>query len=51
VRRCSRHDRTVALIFFRASLLTAGKNEVKILPFFPRGVRLFDKYEYLLISG
>jgi hypothetical protein len=39
VRRCSRQDRTVALILFRESLLTAGRNEVKIFPFFPRARR------------
>ena len=39
VRRCSRHDRTSALILFRASLLTAGRNEVNFFPFLPRAAR------------
>src|SRR6202030_3572788 len=30
--RCSRQDRTSALIFFRASLLIAGRNEVNCTP-------------------
>ena len=39
VRRCSRQDRTSALIFFRASLLTAGRNEVNFFPFLSAGPR------------
>jgi hypothetical protein len=30
--RCSRQERTSALILFRASLLIAGRNEVKTRP-------------------
>ncbi len=39
VRWCSRQDRTVALIFFRASLLTAGRKAVNIVPSFRRAAR------------
>jgi hypothetical protein len=35
VRRCSRQDRTCALILVSASLLAAGRNEVNIFPFLP----------------
>jgi hypothetical protein len=37
--RCSRQDRTSALIFFRASLLIAGRNEVNCTPSFRRARR------------
>jgi hypothetical protein len=37
--RCSRQDRTSALIFFRASLLIAGRNEVNCFPSFRRACR------------
>lgn len=33
-RRCSRQDRTTALIFLRASLLTAERKDVKTTPSF-----------------
>src|ERR1017187_1408860 len=37
--RCSRQDRTSALIFFRASLLIAGRNAVNCTPSFRRASR------------
>jgi hypothetical protein len=39
VRGCSRQDRTSALNLARASLLTAGTNEVNLTPFLPRARR------------
>src|ERR1035441_8317433 len=39
VHRCSRQDRTSALIFFRASLLIAGRNEVNCTPSLRRACR------------
>jgi hypothetical protein len=39
VRRCSRQDRTCALALCKASLLIAGRNDVKLRPFLPRALR------------
>jgi hypothetical protein len=39
VRRCSRQERTAPLIFFRASLLIAGRNDENLLPSLRRGER------------
>ncbi len=39
VRRCSRQDRTSALILFRASLLIAGRKLLKFLPCLSRALR------------
>ena len=39
VRRCSRQRRTSALILSKASLLTAGRNEVNFFPFLARAAR------------
>lgn len=39
MRRCSRQDRTWALALCKASLLIAGRNDVKLRPFLPRALR------------
>ena len=39
VNLCSRQDRSRPPIFFRASLLIAGMNEVKLIPSFRRALR------------
>jgi hypothetical protein len=39
IRRCSRQERASRLIFFWASLLIAGRNDIRIVPFLSRTVR------------